>query len=338
MPIRTYQNGDEHAQARVYNAAAGLLPGFKPSKAEEIARRYQAADRDPRSRYYATLDGEVVGYALFGPNGRISYPWCLPGAEPQREPLLNAVIAEMARRGLPDAWAAYRADWSPVLDFLRDHDFREKRSMINYGAETSRIPPGDRLPANRLIAHLDRQELPRLIALAPELFADIDPLTLEQFYWHHPFYSFPGSLLALKDSESGAIRGVCLVVADPAFADPTKIDPAMPCFRLGAFGTERERHKRVNGLFSVAFADENEADHLLSAALDCDSNRSRLTHLAAQAPSDAVTLCAWYDRFFERQGSFPIVSRRLSSRVDAIDVISILQAQSRSVLARQSKP
>ena len=39
MPIRVYRDGDEHAQARVFNVAAGSLPGFKPSKAEEIVRR-----------------------------------------------------------------------------------------------------------------------------------------------------------------------------------------------------------------------------------------------------------------------------------------------------------
>ena len=312
MPIRTYQNGDEHAQARIYNAAAGSLPGFKPTKPEEIARRYQGADADPGSRYYATLGGEVVGYALFSTNGRISYPWCLPGSESMRKPLFDAVLTEMRRRGLPEAWAAYRADWSPVLDFLRDHDFRRERAMINYVAGIAQLPSGDRLPANRLVAHLDRRELPWMIALAPTLFAGMDPLALEEFYWDHPYYRFPDSLLALKDAESGEILGVCLIVADPAFADPTKIDPAMPCFRLGTFGTERERHKRVNGLFSIAFADENEAHPLLAAALDTDSRTARLTHLAAQAPSDAVSLCAWYDRLFERQGSFPILARRLS--------------------------
>ena len=36
----------------------------------------------------------------------------------------------------------------------------------------------------------------------------------------------------------------------------------MPCFRLGAFGTERERHKRVTGLFSCVFADPAEGNLL----------------------------------------------------------------------------
>ena len=39
-----------------------------------------------------------------------------------------------------------------------------------------------------------------------------------------------------------------------------RVDSAMPCFRLGALGTELERHKRVNGLVSCVFADEESGD------------------------------------------------------------------------------
>jgi hypothetical protein len=311
MLIRSYQPGDEHAQAAIYNAVAGLLPGFKPSKPEEIERRYQAADSDPSTRYYATENGKVVGYAVFGANGRVSYPWCLPGALDQRAPLMDMVVAEMKRRRIAAAWAAYRADWSPVLDFLRACSFSQKRSMINYVAETSRLRTDERLPSNRVIRHLDKNELPRLIELTPALFTGLDTQTLERFFWENPYYEFPKSLLVLKDAVSGEIRGASLLVVDDRFADPTKIDSSMPCFRLGAFGTEGERHKRVNGLFSCVFLDENDGDLLLKAALAADSGRSHLTHLAAQAPSDSPTLCAWYDRYFERQGSFPIMSREL---------------------------
>jgi hypothetical protein len=312
MAIRSYQTGDEHAQAQIYNVAAGSLPGFKPSKPEEIARRYQAGDSDPKARYYATENGRIVGYAVFSSNGRVSCPWCLPGAEGFREPLLETVVAEMKRRGIAEAWAAYRADWSPVLDFLLRHGFNQKRSMINYVALTARIPLVKQLPSDRAIHYLQRSELPRLVELMPKLFAHVDAHALEHFFWENPFYSFADGLLALKDAQSGDIRGASLLVVDDRFADPTKIDSSMPCFRLGAFGTEGERHKRVNGLFSCVFLDENDGDLLMQAALAEDSSRLHLTHLAAQAPSDAPRLCTWYDRIFERQGAFPILSRRLA--------------------------
>jgi len=312
MPIRSYQTGDEHAQARIYNAVAGSLPGFKPSTPEEIGRRYQPGHPDAISRYYAVENGEVVGYAVFGSNGRVSCPWCLPGAEGLRDPLLDTVLAEMRMRGFTEAWAAYRADWLPVLDLLRQHDFIEKRTMINYLAELSRLPARDGLPSNRVIEHLRREDLPQLIALEPGLFADLDAQTLEPFFWHHPHYDFSQNLWALKDRKSGEISGAYLLVVSDRFADPTKIDAAMPCFRLGAFGTERERHKRVNGLFSCVFADRATGD-LLASVMGSHAARSGLTHIAAQAPSDAVALCAWYDRYFQRQGSFPILSRRISS-------------------------
>ena len=47
MQIRSYQPGDELAQARIYNTAAGSLPGFKPAKPEEITRRFHAGDPIP---------------------------------------------------------------------------------------------------------------------------------------------------------------------------------------------------------------------------------------------------------------------------------------------------
>jgi hypothetical protein len=308
MQLRSYQPGDEFAQAHIYNTAAGSLPGFKPGKPEEIARRVHAGDSDPRAMFYASQNGEVVGYALFSSSGRVSVPWCLPGAEFVQEPLLETIVAEMKKSGLPEAWTAYRAEWSSPLEFLRGHGFAQNRSMINYVAETSRLHALDQLPSNRLVTHLNRDDLPHLAALMPVLFGVLDVHTLEQFFWENAFYSFPDRLLTLKDAETGEVRGVSLLVVDDRFADPTKIDSSMPCFRLGAFGTERQRHKRVNGLFSCVFKDERDGDLLLAAV----SNGHTLTHLAAQAPSDALTLCTWYDRFFERQGSFPILSRRLS--------------------------
>jgi hypothetical protein len=183
--------------------------------------------------------------------------------------------------------------------------------MINYVADVSQLPVGDRLPANRVIEPLARADLPQLIAIANGLLAGSDPEALEQFYWNNRFTNLSESLLAFKDGDSGEILGVSLLVVNDQFADPTKIDAAMPCFRLGAFGTERERHKRVNGLFSCVFVDETEGERLLSASLRAQTQRSGPTAIAAQAPSDAPALCAWYDRFFQRQGSFPIWSRRL---------------------------
>ena len=244
--------------------------------------------------------------------GRISFPWCLPGAEAAQEPLLEQIVREMKSRGIPNAWAAYRGDWLQVIDFLRERGFTQNRSMINYVAETSRIPALGQLSSNRLMTRLDRSELPRLAALAPVLFAELDVHALEQFFWENPFYSFPDHLLALKDPGTGEILGVSSLVVDDRFADPTKIDSSMPCFRLGAFGTESQRHKRVNGLYSCVFAKETDGDLLLAASVAALPNPSKLAHLAAQAPSDAPIICTWYDRFFTRQGSFPILTRSLS--------------------------
>ena len=231
MQIRCYQPGDELAQAQIFNVAAGALPGFKPAKPEEITRRLHAGDADPQTMYYAAENGEIVGYAAFGSGGRVSYPWSLPGAEIVQQPLLDTVLADMKRRGLTEAWATYRADWSPVLDFFHGHHFIQVRSMINYVAETSCFPVLNRLPPTRLVTRLERDELPQLATLLPANFGKLDLQTIEQFFWENPFYSFPDYLLALKDADSGDFRGVSLLVLDGTdLQTPPRSIPPCPAF------------------------------------------------------------------------------------------------------------
>lgn len=311
MLIRTYQPGDEHAQARIYNTAAGPLPAFKQADADEIVQRHQSEDADDGARYFAVDGTEVVGYAAFCPSGRISYPWCLPGAEAVQGPLLDAVLEDMTRRGMPEAWSAYRSDWSTVLDFFKAHDFHEKRQMINYLAEVAWMPDRPEVPDNRVIERLDRRAIGELTAMAPGLFSSVESRSLEAFFWEHPHYDFSESLFALEEAGTRRLLGVSLLVLSDRFADPSRIDAAMPCFRLGAFGSERERHKRVNGLYSCVFLDPAEAELLLAAPDWSRARAAGLTHVAAQAPSDASALCAFYDRYFQRQGAFPILARRL---------------------------
>ncbi len=307
MIIRHYQPGDEAVQAQIYNAVAGGLPAFKPASAEEVARRYQAPGFDRTSKFYADDHGEVVGYAVLNPNGRISYPWCLPGSEAIREPLLEAVLAGLRERGVREAWAAYRADWVPVLDFLGTQGFTKKREMINYLAPIAALPR-DPVPEGAGIWQLEPEHVPELHALGGGVFPDdCGAEALTQFYWENPYFG-PECLLALRRAEDGAFLGATLAIANAAYADPRKIDASMPCFRLGAIGTEHDRHKRINGMFSVVFRDENAAVAMLAEAAR-RFEQAGLTHIAAQAPSDAPHLVAFYDRHFKRQGAFPIVAR-----------------------------
>ncbi len=190
MPIRSYQAGDEHAQARIYNTAAAGLPGFKPATPAEITRRFQAVGSDPRATFYAEDDGEVVGYAVFAANGQISWPWVLHGAEALRQPLLETMLAEMRRRGLAEAWAAYRADWTPVLDDLRERGFTEKRTMINYVADLASLPVQDRVGSSRAVEPLARDELHLLLLLQPELFAGTALKEIERFFGNTPTIVF----------------------------------------------------------------------------------------------------------------------------------------------------
>ncbi len=308
MHIRHYQPGDEQAQAELFNQATRSLPGHKPATAEDIAKRYRSPGADPTMRFYAIENGEMVGYIVFNPNGRISCPWCSPEGLAARLPLLDAAVGAMKERGMREAWACYRADWTEPLRFLKEHGFEQKREMVNYVAELSQLPP---LSASRafVLGPFDRDAVRHLPLLASSLFEPGDAAALETFLLQNDYFR-PDAGFVVKDA-SGETRGAALAIVDSRFADPTKLDPAMPCFRLGTFGTEGERHKRVNGLFSCVFESEAAGEALLAEAVR-KFQSANLFHAAAQAPSDQPRLIAFYDRFFQRQGAFPILARSQS--------------------------
>src|SRR5262249_16069840 len=146
---------------------------------------------DPQSKFYACESQRVIGYAAFNPNGRVSFPWCLPGHESAQGPLLAAVIDTMTLRDFPEAWAAYRGDWLPVLEFLQEHGFTPVREMVNFVAETKALP-GTAVPPGLAIGALGREEMPHVRELSRSLFAAA-PERLDEFYWENPFFG-PDSL------------------------------------------------------------------------------------------------------------------------------------------------
>src|SRR5262249_10494729 len=106
-----------------------------------------------------------------------------------------------------------------------------------------------------------------------------------------------------------------VLVTNPAYADPRALDAAMPCFRLGAFGTESMTTKRINGVFSFLVRDDQ---HVNALGLDLLGhtayrlqNTDDVSFLAAQVPSDVPHLLGFYQRNFRRQASFPVYEREL---------------------------
>ena len=95
---------------------------------------------------------------------------------------------------------------------------------------------------------------------------------------------------------------------------PGQTDACMPCFRLGAFGTEGLTTKRINGVFSLLAADNRDIHPLGLDLMGYAAYLLRETEVetvAAQVPSDAPHLLRFYTRYFRRQGSFPILERDL---------------------------
>lgn len=311
MIIRNFQPGDEVTQAGLYNLAAHTLPGFKPATADEVKRRTRSRAFDPTARFYAEDGGQVVGYCVLEPDqGRVSYPWCKKGSE-ATAPLLFETVERSAReRGLRSLFAAYRHNWASVLRFFAERGFARTREMINYWSDPLDLPTRavrGKVPIDRL----RREDLPAVAAMGKGVIR-MPADKLEEYFYSNAYIPAE-AFLVLRDREGVPVAlGIGLEAAN--YADVRKIDAQAPCFRLGAFGTEGLNTKRVNGLFSFIVADPANALAaglaLLSEA-NLEMTGDTVDAMAAQCPSDAPHLAAFYSRYFKEQARFPVLEKAL---------------------------
>lgn len=310
MPIRSFQPGDERAQAALYNASAFALPGFKPATEDEVRRRTRARGFDPATRFYAEENGQIVGYCVLEANqSRLSYPWCKKGFESVAEPLFDAALQLARDRGLGKLFVAYRRDWESILQFFTNHGFSKVREQVNFVAEPVDLPT----MANRgglPIRRLKPEDLPALAELGRGLIRIPDD-KLESYYFSNPYFPVE-AFLVMEDRDRKPIA-VSVGLESATWADAKKVDPLAPCFRMGAFGTEGLNTKRVNGLFSFVAKPE----HVLSAGTGLLNEASQemtegsVTSICAQCPTDAPHLMNFYTRYFKEQGRFPVLERSL---------------------------
>jgi hypothetical protein len=310
--IRAYGAGDDAAQVGIYNEAAGGLPGFKPATLDEVRRRGRDPVYDPSARFMALADGRPVGYVTFQTNGRVSHPWCRAGYEAVADALLSHVLEEMKRRGMDRAWAAYRADWKAPLAYLAQHGFVPRREMVNFVLDLVEMPTPTSRP-NSAVSPLRPEDVPAVFALGAGVLRARTAEDLARHLLHNPY--FPArSVFVLRRGAGTPPVAAGVLVTEPSYADPHAIDPAMPCFRLGAFGTEGLTAKRVRALFSFLAGNTPDAnvhglDLMSHAAMRLQD--TDLETLAAQVPSDAPHLLRFYNQYCRRQGSFPVLERAL---------------------------
>lgn len=313
MKIRTFQAGDEAHQVNIYNTAGASLPRFKPATVREVQQRARGRDFDAELRYFACEGDQPVAYCTGNSNGRVSYPWCLPGHEDCAGPLFQQVLEALRARGHKRVFAAYRPDWPSIHAFFEQQGFRHVRDMVNYLLEVVNMPTVPVKPSSR-VATLRREDVPAIFELAPNLFRVATAAQLEEHLFNNPYFP-PECGFVLHGRLGQGALAAGLFITEPTYADPSLLDAMMPCFRLGAFGTEGMQTKRIKGLFSFVARDDGNLTSLgldlmgeAAARLqDCDD----INHLAAQCPSDVPHLLRFYERNFRRQGAFPVFERQL---------------------------
>lgn len=308
MIIRNCLPGDAENEAAVYNAAAAGRPGFRPVTAEEVRRATSGRGFEPGTRFYAEEHGRVVGFAGFDPDGRVHPPCCLPGHEMHAHQLFGSVMRALAERKVTRAYVACRADWADQIEFLEDHGFARVREVVNFTQSIADLPTMFQRPG--LDVTLVRpDDLPFIEALVPGM-PRLRGWALTGYLLDNP--SLPADAVYVLRKRDGTPQGVGLLIDDAAFAPVEKLDPLAPVFRFGAFGFEGLPCRRVNGLFSFLAPPGKDAQLIGQDLLWYGTSRmetNTFESLAAQVPSDVPHLLAFYERYFQRQGSFPVFER-----------------------------
>ncbi|HZZ79467.1 MAG TPA: hypothetical protein VFE62_13165 [Gemmataceae bacterium] len=312
MNIRHFQKGDEFEQLKIYNTAAASQHRFKPASFVDLQRRIQARDFDVATRWYAVENDAVVGYCTWQANGRVSYPWCLPGHESAAEPLFKQTIHSMQQRGVQKAFTAYRKDWPTITDFFVTQGFAQIREMVNYVLRFENLPTASSRVGN-MITPATPEDVPAIYALDPSVFRVGSAEALKKELWENPYFA-PTSVYVMRGRGDTTPVAAGIFITNSDYADARAVDPAMPCFRLGAFGTEGLTTKRIKGLFSFV-ARPDRAVHIgmdmLGHAANLLTDDDEILCYAAQVATDAPALHAFYEKVFERQGSFPVLEKTL---------------------------
>lgn len=312
MNIRPFHAGDEFHQLIIYNTAGAGLSKFKPATIVDIQRRVHAKDFNPTTRWYAEVGGKVVAYCTFQTNGRIGYPWCMSGFESAAAPLFTQTLQAMKQRGIRKAFSAYRNDWPAINEFFEKNGFHRAREMVNYVLTFENMPtPSARLGSAVGPARIE--DIPAIYAMDPTVFRVANADELKAAIWNNPWYG-PEAIFVLRGRDDVPLAAG-VFITNAQYADPRQVDSNMPCFRLGAFGAEGMTAKRIRGFFSFVTAPDRNifpiGMDLLSHASNLLTDDDEIACYAAQVASDASALHSFYQRVFEKQGSFPVYERNL---------------------------
>src|SRR5262249_38706338 len=175
------------------------------------------------------------------------------------------------------------------------------------------LPTPGGLPGNP-VTPLQPGDLAGLLALGSGVLRATSVAELDRHLLRNPHFT-PDSLFVLRSRQDGSLLATGILIENATYADPQQVDSAMPCFRLGAFGTDGMQTKRINGLFSFLARPGRDFTALALDLLRHVMFRVQnvdLDTLAAQVPSDVPHLLRFYQQYFRRQASFPVFERELT--------------------------
>ncbi len=311
--IRSFTTGDDAARVGIFNEAAAGLPKFKPATLDEIRRRTHGRDFDPADAVLRRGQRAAAGIRYVSDQrARFASPGAAraANASPNR--------CSSASSGDEDSWSqAHLRRLSRRLD----------------GQTTSSWPMAS---ATRTTWSTSYWTWPTCRRLRPATAPGISAADARMTYppwlplcrtrWALPiwrpwnatscttrtFHPMPPS--SLRGKTEGQLAAAGILIVNPAYADPTQVDCGHAVFP--ARGVRHRRNDDEAHQWPVQFPDAGRprcqpARPRPARLCLADAGDTDVSTVAAQVSSAVPHLLRFYERYFRKQGSFPIFEREL---------------------------
>ena len=125
------------AQVMIYNQAIENFPDYFPAKVEDVVKRFQRADFDPKRIFYAFDGDTMIGYASLSNrnlqyNSRtVGYPWLLKGVDRNVRNILYDAMEKQCKKERTRSMCIYVSErYIDMIEFFTSKNFQFAQDYI----------------------------------------------------------------------------------------------------------------------------------------------------------------------------------------------------------------
>ena len=196
------------AQVKIYNQAIENFPDYFPTKVDDVVKRFQNPEFDPKRMYYAFNGETMIGYSGLSTRNQqynsrtVGYPWLLKGVDPNVRNILYDAMEKQCKKERTRSMCVYVSErYIDIIEFFRSKNFHFSQDYIILEKKLSKNT--FKKPDGYIFRSLKEKDIPML-----ETISLHDPSVKERFissdwtqFMNFSEYSIDDVIVAEKDGK-----------------------------------------------------------------------------------------------------------------------------------------